>query len=232
MRTLLLIATFFCAGYIGAQTKKIPPVASDCNAIAAGANIKVTVNCETGLSKEQTEALAEQYVSILQQLRTQASKEGLNFTEVIARLKDVQSKLGDLIAADGQRRLTESQSKNLAMAGSDLAAHPGVLSFQYFGTDPEVKTYALDFMAPLGFTPETSTIVALSGNPVSGVRFAVSEDDNLRKTIPPICDELARLLDVDGIPFRKGATYQIPSGHCELTIGYRPTVTPTKPTSD
>jgi hypothetical protein len=219
---LLLIFSFS----LRAQDKKSSTeVKGNCNGTAVGTNITVTVRCEDGLNAAQSKAIATQYAEILRKIRQDNVNQKLNFDDMLERLKAIQDGITDIKAIAKGRRLTPAQIKDLTAFAQANPLTPDNFKFDYYGSDLESTTYARDFMGAFGLDPMKMEYTMMSAVPISGVEFRISSTDYTSRTpLPLACTALLRFLDSEFIANTKIARPDVKAGHCELFVGYKPTI--------
>jgi hypothetical protein len=183
------------------------------------------LRCEDGLNEAQTKALATQYAEILRKIRQENVNQKLNFDDMLERLKAIQDGITDIKTIAKGRRLTAIQIKDLTAFAQNTPLPSDIFMFDYYGSDLEATAYAKDFMGPLGLDPMKMKYTVMSAVPISGVEFRISGSDYTARTeLPPACIALMHFLDNEFIANRKIARPDVPAGHCEIFIGYKPTI--------
>jgi hypothetical protein len=226
MKIAIVTVLLMLAGFAKAQEKKpTADIKGNCNGTAVGTNITVTVKCEDGLNAAQSKAIATQYAEILRKIRQDSVNQKLNFDDMLERLKAIQDGLTDIKAIAKGRRLTPSQIRDLTAFAQTNPLTPDVFKFDYYASDLESTTYATDFMGALGIDPMKLEVTMMSGVAISGVEFRISSIDYRSRTpLPPACSALLSFLDSEFIANTKVARPDVQTGHCEIFVGYKPTI--------
>jgi hypothetical protein len=215
-------AFLFATSALAQKQPAVVSVHGNCNGSATGDNIKVTVNCNEGLSKQQADALAGQYAKLLQTIQHGSANDSLKFDDIIQRLKNLQSGMENLEGSAKGRRLTPDQMTHLTALATSLSLDKDVFKFDFYGSDAETAAYAGDFAKAFGINTDKIPVTMQTAKPITGVYLEMSHADYLAGRHQPACEALANFLVNEHLQIVPSIEDHVESGHCEMFIGYKP----------
>ncbi len=191
----------------------------NCNGLASGSNITVTVRCSSALDKKQAMLLAKQYAEILRRIR----EENLSYEVVIDKLDSIQKGVNNLTSAAAPRHLSSTQLSKLQSIFNMAPAH--TIELHFLMNNEEATGYAEDFAQGLRLQ-RSDAVGNMTMNPGIGVHLFWHPDTETGKMAPE-CALLSTFLSSEKIPHSEPEVqYQIGTisapKMCTLVVGAKP----------